>query len=109
MTDIEREAIYTPTLGETLMVSGETAGRTTNWLLSVKDCAWVPGGDYRLGITGQITAARFNLTTDLLRDTQKASISRLLRHLKHHCPALGEAKGFENLFAKCDFKEGPTE
>lgn len=106
---IDREAIYTPKLDETLQIIGEMSdGRTTGWLLQVKDCAWVPGDGYRLGITGQITAAKLNLTRDLLRDTQKASIERLLRHLKHHCPALGEAPGLENIFAKCNYKEGPT-
>lgn len=105
---INSDAIYTPTAGEILQVIGDSAGRTTNWLLLVKDCAWVPGGEYRLGITGQITAAKLNPTTDMLRANQKASIDRLLKHLKHHCPALGEAARLETIFARCDYKEGPT-
>lgn len=85
---IDRAAIYTPSPREVLIINGATGGRTTNWLMRVNVAAWMPGEGYGLTISGQLTAAKLNPTSDLLRDNQKASIDRLLAHLKHHCPQL---------------------
>lgn len=85
---IEPEAIYTPSPDEILVINGQTPnGRTANWLLKVDAASWGPHGG-GLTLIGRLEAARLNITTDLLRDHQKASINRLLAHLKLHCPQL---------------------
>lgn len=99
MTGVAREAIYTPQPNELLLVRGELTGRTVEWALAISQARFAPGATpYALNLDGRIVGARFNDQIDLRIAEQKASINRLLSHLKHHCPNLLGRGG-------CDWKQ----
>lgn len=103
---VDRSAIYTPQPNELLLVRGEVAGRTVQWALAVSQAQFAPGPvPFDLVLNAQIVAAQFNDALDLRLTEQKASINRLLEHLRHHCPDLRP----DNPRWRCDWeKTGAT-
>jgi hypothetical protein len=76
------------------------------WNYKVAKAQWLLSGDatYMLEMTGQITGAEFFNGVDERLANQKASIDRLMAHLKHHCPDLGPPS-LTDLFTVCGYQE----
>ena len=106
MNNMDRQAVYLPPMGEILVVRGSIGSRTTLWNLKVLRSSWLPSsanGEFPIRLSGNITGAEFRDDVDERVTNQKASINRLLDHLKHHCPNLRRGPG--DLFSPCDWEE----
>lgn len=104
MSQVKREAIYTPQPNEILVVRGQIDSRTVQWAFNVEMARFRPSGPdqtFMLNLTGRIVGADFNADLDDRIATQKASINRLMDHLRHHCPDLRADLG--SLLSKCDY------
>lgn len=88
-SNIDREAVYVPQAGETLVLYGEAKGKTSRWAFQMSENGiWVPGTDFHLQLKGKIIGADFTTHVDDRVARQRESINRLLEHLKVHCPKL---------------------
>ena len=87
---INRSSVFTPTPGTTIGVHVTDMGQTThNWQVKLERGLWIPDAkkNWSLRLEGQLLAAGPMPGIDQRLDNQRASISRLLEHLKTHCPA----------------------
>lgn len=92
MTD--RDAVYLPKPQEILVVRGAVEARTVMWNLQVTESRWLSSPQpYPIELTGRIVGAEFYSGLDFRIANQKASIDRLLDHLRHHCPDLRPQSG----------------
>ena len=89
---INRDAIYLPTKNELVVVRGSNANQTTEWAFNIDLAQWIPGGKFTLELSGRIIGADFNTDLDSRVSNQKATIDRLLDHVRAHCPQL-QARG----------------
>lgn len=86
---IDRDAVYTPEQGRTMVIGGETGGKTTHWAFQMtQNGIWLPRGEWMMQLTGRIVAANFATGVDDRVERQRQSIEQMLEHLKVHCPAL---------------------
>jgi hypothetical protein len=91
---LDKTAIYTPQTGQLLVVRGEAADRTVQWLLKLREPArWSPQPEpYVITIHGTVVGAQFSTEIDERIANQKASIDRLLKHVREHCPEFAVAR-----------------
>jgi hypothetical protein len=63
--------------------------KTSLWAVNTREMLWVPGqGNFAFSLTGNIIGAEFNEAVDERISNQRESITRLLDHLRQHCPGL---------------------
>jgi hypothetical protein len=103
---MEREAIYKPESQEILVVRGLLDRRTVMWSYNVSKAEWLASPEpFTLQMTGRIIGAEFFDGIDERLANQKASIDRLLKHLKHHCPDLKPPHDSVDLRTICGYEE----
>lgn len=87
---IEEGSIYKPLAGEIVVVQvGIPKLGTAHWMVRLDSVVMGRMGAVPIvSLEGIIQHAKFVKGIDLQVDTQRASINRLLEHLRQHCPEL---------------------
>jgi hypothetical protein len=82
--------------GEILEVRRMVAGKTVTYSVRVEQ-GWIGPANGAMHFRGQVKASGWSPGTDAALDRQRASINRLLSHVKVHCPV------FQIPSADCEF------